>query len=608
VQDPDWIELALPLGNVQAEGNEFYVRPAALEIPSWDFPACPPDETLLAQYNFDNGDISGLDLGEGWVSASGFLAAEMPALAQFQPVNWVDYHLRLGLILDENAAGLQIDLHATDTQFDRFRVQPGSVGLIKVVNSQEIYSDSQGVPLEPLQWYEVEVGARDGRLWVALNGEVVLQAEDPQPLSEGSIRLEALGQGAVAIDVLWVCGQQPVSPTPLPDTPVPPTPTPMPPPPPPECLLGVICGPTDWLVLVLGGLLLGGAVLGGGMLFFRGPGDPSNPGRPLPPTPGLPPIRLANAWLSQGPGGQGKPLRPDVTLAAGGAYTLHVQVQPRQQPPRQGAAQTRSYPLDVVFFFLDGDFTPPETRQVTIELPPEGSSQEVRLNLQPQRTGVRRVRVGIYHQNVLLQSLYLDMLVMEKSRRLSGAIQRSIDYVASARFMDLETLGSPRLSLFTNETANGDRWVGLFSNTDGSPAWLQQGAVHQFSTATLAARAVDARSALAKVAGERIYRLDYPLPMDADTLAQRSADLVSLAQAGYQLFTTLFVGAVRNRADKAYLRSLSQHLAQKSGTVSVARCREDSTSFPWSALYSHYLSDEQPAQLCPVFKEWLARQ
>jgi hypothetical protein len=547
VQDPDWIELPAPLENPQADGNEFYVRPV------------PPEPYVFS------GRVFMGEPGDRSAPQAGFTVAVFGANSP---------HPDPGEILDE-----------TQTNADGFYelVAPAgyefySVRVFLPEGFEPIEADSQGGTMQDPDWIEYAAPLADQQ---AAGSEFFVRPIEP-----------------VAPATL--------TPPPAPTrTPLPPIVTPT-----PECLLGVICGPTDWLVLVLGGLLLGGIILGGGLLFFRGPGpgDPSSPGKLLPPTPGLPPIRLANAWLSQGPGGQGKPLRPDVTLAAGGMYTLHVQIQPRQLPPRDGTDRTRSYPLDVVFFFLDGDFAPPTTRRVTIALPSDGPSQEVRLNLQPQHLGQRRVRVGIYHNNVLLQSLYVDMQVAKKSRKLSGAIQRSIDYVASARFLDLETLGTPRLNLFTNETADGDRWIGLFSNTGDSPVWLQQGAVHQFSTATLAARALDARSALAKVAGERIYRLDYRLPMDAETLAVRSNDLIALAQTGYELFTTLFTGAARNRADKAYLRDLAQHLSQTSGIISIARCREDSTSFPWSALYSHYLSDEQPAQLCPVFKEWLARQ
>jgi hypothetical protein len=593
VEAPDWIEYALPFGNRPLDGNEFYVfppQPPEAGTPAWNFPACDPGESLLASFTFDDGYAPGWDLGE-WQTAGGILITESPALASYEPGEWLDYHVRMGMKMAEDADGLILHLQAADGQGYKFLVQPRGVALSKEVDGEEIYSDSQGYPLEPLQWVELDAGVAGERMWVSIDNNLLLQGNDPETIEGGNLLLEAPGRGEVAVDVLWVCGEQ----------------APLPPPPTEECFLGVFCGPLRWLVPLGGVLLLLVVTVGIGRLFFRGPGDPSQPGKLLPPDPGLPPIRLANAWLSQGAGGQGKPLRLDETLVTNSAYTLHVQIQPRQEQPRAGAVQNLRYPLDVVFFALNGDFMTTGSRRVRLDLPPDGASQEVLLDLQPQAVGKRRVRVGIYHQNVLLQSLVLDMQVAEKRRRQAGAIERSLDYVASSRFMDLDTLGSPILSLLTNQAADGDRWIGLFSSASGSPEWLQQGAVHKFSSTFLAARATNARGALSKVAGKSIYRLDYSLPMDADTLALRSADLIELAESGSDLFDALFL-SILGAQDEEYLRNMSELLEKPGTTISVTRCRDDGTSFPWGALYTYYLEENEKLGLCPVFESWLAKQ
>lgn len=601
VRAPDWIEYPAPFDDRPVDGNQFFVifsEPQIPPTPAWDYPACDPDETLLAQTDFVDGNLDGIEVSAGWRTESNLLVTDTVADARLGSADWDNYRLRLGMIIGEGGGGLLIHLNESGNQGYSYFIQPGFAALAKNVDGEEVYSNSQQFPMEPMQWFEMQAGAEGGRIWLAVDGEVILEFDDPEPLSGGPIRFETTGQNQVAIDVLWVCSQQ-VPPPPTPTQPVDQING--------GCILGIFCEPTDWLILILGVLILAGVLLGGAWLLFRGPGDPSQPGRLLPPTPGLPPIRLVNAWLSQGPGGTGKPLSEDVALAAGSSYTLHVQVQPRQQVDRRSDVMTQEYPLDVVFYSLDGEFSTNENTRVTIQLPPQGASQEALFNLQPLKTGSSRVRAGVYYQNVLLQSVYLDLHVAEKSRSQSGAIQRGIDYVASSRFQELPTLGSPHLSLFTNQARDGDRWIGLFSTADGSPDWLQQGAVHKFSTSYLAARAVDARKALKVAAGERLYLMDYQLPMDADTLDRRADDLVALAKHGYTLFDALFFSTLGSQK-KDYLRGMSQLLSQPEKIISIARIRDDGTSFPWSALYSYYLDDTQELQLCPVFRSWLQVQ
>jgi hypothetical protein len=286
VRAADWIEYLFPFDNRPIDGNEFivrYVDPQQPGRPTWDYPRCEANETLLAQNDFENGNTDGWELGDGWWTESNLLVTDTSTFAIYPAADWNNYRVQLGMIIPDEGSGLLIHLHQREDQQYSYLVEPGFTALAKIVGGEEIHSDSQGITLEPGQWFEMEAGASEGRFWVAINDEIVLEAEDPDPLSGGTI------------------------------------------------------------VVIL---VLGGAVLGGGSYFFRGPVDPANPGKLLPPTPGLPPIRLANAWLSQGSGGQGKPLRDDFTITSQDSYTLHVQIQPRQQAPRDGDVQTPNYPLD----------------------------------------------------------------------------------------------------------------------------------------------------------------------------------------------------------------------------------------------------------------------
>jgi hypothetical protein len=358
------------------------------------------------------------------------------------------------------------------------------------------------------------------------------------------------------------------------------------------------------LAISAGGMLAAWMIIG----RLLGPGDPSRPPRPLPPTPGLPPIRLANAWLTNGTSQSAKPLRQDTLLQVGSAYTLNVQVQPRQKTAR-GRPSSGAVPLDFVLFLPDGDFTRQQVRRYTVVLPPSGAGPVVRFPLAPLRTGLLQVRVGIYYRNILLQSLTLALQVVERRwfrRRQKGAIRHTLDYVASSRFLALERLDTPRLNVFTNQAPDGTHWIGLFSGLADSPDWLQQGTVHTFPAEVLQTRAAMSRDALRDVAGRRMYRMDHPLPPEGDALVQRENDLVRLAVEGYRLFDDLFFSAM-DSLSLDELRSLSRLLARP-GIIAIARCRDDRASFPWSALYSYEIDVDQALdlRLCAVFKDWLA--
>jgi hypothetical protein len=547
--------------------------PPPTPTPPWAIAQCPPAERLVL------GNIT-LSQPAGWQEQgevsyqNNLLMMNGPARLDYQPVDWQDYQVRLVTVFDQIQTRLRtssqgsylIDL--SQEQAAIYRVSGGTAQL----KAEGIYQ-----PSASLGRY-VEAGVQQGRVWVIVDGITVVEWTDPEPLPSGTFGLEVPAPHQVALAALWVCGK-PQSNMPL---------------------LGLL------LVAALGGLAVGGFLFLGRL---SGPPDPSRPPRPLPPKPGAPPIRLANAWLTQGANGRGKPLRSDRTLVAGGSYSLHVQIQSRQKRTRQEARQARqsgkSIPLDIVIFTAEGDFAPRQASRVQVTLPPDGSSPAVYLPLQPLRSGVQRVRVGIYHHNVLLQSIFVDMQVTQKRRRQVNALVRGMDYVASARFDQLETLGSPLLSMFTNQAADGMHWVGLFSAAPNSPAWLQQGFVCTFPASNLEALAGRMRSALSKTAGEKLYRMDYDLPPEAAILDLRATDLVNLADTGYRVFDELFF-ALQDTRKRGYLASM-RALISHSGTISIAHCREEGVSFPWAALYDYPLDIDQPEslKLCEVFKFWV---
>jgi hypothetical protein len=90
--------------------------------------------------------------------------------------------------------------------------------------------------------------------------------------------------------------------------------------------------------------------------------------------------------------------------------------------------------------------------------------------------------------------------------------------------------------------------------------------------------------------------------LDPGKLAQIEQDLIRLALTGWKVFHSLFL-ARSGEVDYERLPTV-----RRPGLISIARCRGESPTLPWAALYELRLDSGQPQalHLCPVFKDQLA--
>jgi hypothetical protein len=368
--------------------------------------------------------------------------------------------------------------------------------------------------------------------------------------------------------------------------------------------LPIIVGGLGILLIGILGIVLIVVVLR--RLFRRPPGrPPEDPSRPPPLVPGIPPIRLMRIWVSEGGTGKGQALSDRQPLRSGTAYTVHLDIQPRAEEP---AAQDIDRELDIVFY-ADGAEIRMPVRTGRLALPGSGPSGQLRREFTPLGEGQRRIRACVYYRNTLLQSAILEAAVGETSAQgpdPQSVIARAVDYVASPTLRALNRFSSPRLSIFTNEGPGSSHWIGVFSRDATAGPELQGGSLHTYSEARLSALAESTRAILRKIQGERRYR--FVIPLDAEQLVRRERLLVELAINGYDMYDALFASH-QGDLDDDLLRELHAAL-QDPGTVSVARCRGDSTSIPWAALYSLPLDTgkAKAVHLCPVFKTQLLEE
>jgi hypothetical protein len=330
-------------------------------------------------------------------------------------------------------------------------------------------------------------------------------------------------------------------------------------------------------------------------------------------------VRLTHLSLSAGSDGQGPKIVADEPLVTQRPYTLHVQIAPHVAEALVAeafpdAALTRVFQrqpqvvLDVMVFSPPSDFDIAQPGG-TIKLPRYGPSTELQTVVIPQGAGQRRLRVCLYYQNTMLQSLWMEATVVQPGEHATAAsFSATVDYVASADLALLDELPRPAVNLFTNETPQGEHWLGVFGKGDLSGFRLRSGDMYTLADFPASSKAL--RAKLREVEGEGAYsyaagaELDSQghLCLDQYARPEREKSLCDLARLGRDLFFEMFIGGSANVEELAALGSQLQMPA----LVSVARCRMDGTTFPWAALYCLDIDTGASLSLCPVFEAQLA--
>jgi hypothetical protein len=329
-------------------------------------------------------------------------------------------------------------------------------------------------------------------------------------------------------------------------------------------------------------------------------------------------VRLTNLWLSRDRAGRRQTVPRDEVLVARQPYTLHLQITPQ----RVAEAVVAVFPdqvllepfkerdrlvLDVVFFSPDTDFRI-SPRSAPLGLPRTGPSDEVQVSITPQAPGLRRLRACIYYGNVLLQSLFLEATVTAPGVEApsGGMWARVVDYVASGDLSTLDEVPQPDLAIFTNQTADGTHWIGVYSAGDMADCQLRSGDLVTIDPGTLADMAAETRQILADIEELVAQQPSAPDPpyLSDGQIAWRERDLVRLACNGWEMFQALAAGS---GLEPSRVKNLWAKL-QRPGIVSVGRCSIHRTNMPWAALYDLELDPDKIDEiaLCRFFTHIVA--
>lgn len=334
-------------------------------------------------------------------------------------------------------------------------------------------------------------------------------------------------------------------------------------------------------------------------------------------------VRLTNLWLSEERAEGERQIGPGEPLTDQAPYVMHLLIAPRairgavvEAFPEGALAElfkTQEWvTLDVVLFSPGTDFRL-ERQRAELRLPRVGASEEVRIEVIPQRVGVCRLRACLYYGNVLLQSLLLEAEVIadEVDHPEGAGVTSVLDYVASTDLALLGELPQPDLSLFTNQVSDGTHWIGVYASDGDTGLGLASGDTIALDSATLDTMTQDIRKLLGEIEGLRegrrsSYNYGKPLAELGETeLAWRENQLIRLACQGSRLFENLLIvaGMEPSREDNLWNK------LQRPGLISIARCRGERPSLPWAALYEQYLDPgrETEMRLCPFYQTELAR-
>jgi hypothetical protein len=375
--------------------------------------------------------------------------------------------------------------------------------------------------------------------------------------------------------------------------------------------------PWEIIALVGGSLLVGGGLI---WLIRRvwhsGGGQEAKGGQEgSPAVPGVGPIRLGQIWLTEGASGEGPRLDDDQPLLANQNYTLHFQIRSLKaaETGESTASAAGMVPLRVAFFAPTEDFNL-DRQSVTVPLAGEGASIKVQRPLTPQGTGEKQLRVGVYYQNVLLQSMVLEAQVIDANhRRTEGqAIRRQTDYVARSDIGAVEGLPQPALNLFTNQATDGSHWIGVYAMDQVQRAEPAHHLLRTFDADQLATNASRLRHTLLDIEADSkgYYRVGVGSADQMNRYIERlEGDLLALAVDGFTAYDNLFFSGSGEQAHWQQVFAMQGVLADPA-IISVARCRAERGSLPWAALYAYDLApgkiEAGQGELCPVFKQQLA--
>jgi CHAT domain-containing protein len=241
--------------------------------------------------------------------------------------------------------------------------------------------------------------------------------------------------------------------------------------------------------------------------------------------------------------------------------------------------------------------------ELEVMLPRSGSTPDVHfLVATPVRTGLSRLRLGVYFDNNLVQSYLVYAQVAPEEGQMAGGADdgwwSECEYTLSSDLTNLEDLGARRVCIWIGKGMDGTHRAGISASTG-----LDMGPALDVNASLVGSALARYRELLGKAcfddpdADKPQYRYGNDhAPLD-DTAFEKS--LVNLAELGQVLYERVFGTQSGQRVAK-HLRDIEG--AQVGPlVVQIARLSLDAT-FPWAVLYDRPLRyDPRRNTICSRF-------
>jgi len=292
-------------------------------------------------------------------------------------------------------------------------------------------------------------------------------------------------------------------------------------------------------------------------------------------------------------------VEPGETLQPGARYHLLIQIgtpspasllkdePPPLDPLLPDVEPGQGHDLDVVIFPQDFRLEGASTRDV--HLPEAGGTAPVEFELSAPDWDEQRqasARIGIYHENHLVQSFRLASLISSKRDWAGGeGVRVELEFSRTRRFQNLDQLRPRAISLGLNADETGNHR--LLLKTEGASEDLLLDASLLDSVAQ---RFRDELANATFLAGDRPR-----FPIRA-ARSQASEDCLAvlrqLARQGRELHRELFA-----RSSDAFKAELREFAKARDETVQIVR-HDPNYAFPWAAVYDFLLPDDPSAPVC----------
>jgi hypothetical protein len=316
-----------------------------------------------------------------------------------------------------------------------------------------------------------------------------------------------------------------------------------------------------------------------------------------------PNLRVVNLVLT-GPKGV---CTPGQCLARDTRYTLQVNIGGEKvfsivkNPTAILKETVPSGGLDLRVVVYSKQFEIISVSEQPLTLPSKGETKTLNFEVStPIRPGIAQLRVAIYYQQNVLQSLMMTAQVtrFERKRFMRSGLSAEVEYCLCGTLCDVEMYRSRDLNILTNESIDGTHTFAVVGTDLREEFSLSEG---ELSASLAASRQTLTEVCLELDQNKKPVRYRYNDKTNAGNLAQFTNDLAKLASVGWDLYFNFVTH--KNRAFEERLRET----VETTSTIQVATVKSAEYVFPWALVYDRPAQVDSRNRICPNFLADLSR-